>query len=496
MDLDTRRAPGLRAAARRADRARERADRGGAAGLSDAARAAAAGAVRRPHQGRGGSSRRWETATETLALVAERAAQRVPRALVRARRCRVVGLDLRVAFVNMRRAARALAAGQRPRRAPRAPSGPNLIEPLLGMAGTLAGVFASPLNGMLFGHRRRLARGPLVGEGARRRQLADGRAAGMTGCGLVAGVGFLGLPSAWSLFASARPAAASSSTSSARSPSSSSRCSALWEQVTRAARGGAQPAAAGAPARSATAWRRSLALLLGTLRRARHPRRSAPGADAHRDRGHDRAGARARRAHHVDRRRRRSTCCSTSSRAPTGAGAAEGGDGRRRGGAGGDRRRARPDLERARQGAPRPRGARRGRGGVVVDGHRAVHPRADDRPSDGRLRALVRRRAGAVAGAWGSRTVARPDGVLRLLGILLARARRAVRRRGCWAGSGCRRSRRSCRRRRACRRSCRSAPSSRCRDLLGPFVVRSARARCRCPRGARARTTPAERVRR
>src|SRR2546430_913415 len=90
----------------------------------------------------------WDSATETFALVVDRLRSAY---LVRwfGTSLPSVGLSLRVAFANMdelRRRWLAIGAG----RAVETPvSGPNLTEPLLGMTGTLVGIFATPLNAAL-----------------------------------------------------------------------------------------------------------------------------------------------------------------------------------------------------------------------------------------------------------------------------------------------------------------------------------------------------------
>ena len=88
-----------------------------------------------------------------------------------------VGIALKVGLVNMHELrARWMAVGG-PQAGATPPVGPNLTEPLLGAGGTLAGIFASPLNGILLTHRDRVARRHVVGEDARGRELADRRAA-------------------------------------------------------------------------------------------------------------------------------------------------------------------------------------------------------------------------------------------------------------------------------------------------------------------------------
>jgi hypothetical protein len=91
---------------------------------------------------------RWATVTETFSLVVDRLRSAY---LVRwfGTPLPSVGLELRVAFANMDELRRRwLAIGAD--RPPGTPAiGPNLTEPLLGMSGTLVGIFATPLNSML-----------------------------------------------------------------------------------------------------------------------------------------------------------------------------------------------------------------------------------------------------------------------------------------------------------------------------------------------------------
>ena len=92
--------------------------------------------------------RHWDEATERFALVADRLRSAY---LVHwfGTALPSVGVALRVGLVNMHELrARWLAIGA-PDAGATPPVGPNLTEPLLGAGGTLAGIFASPLNGIL-----------------------------------------------------------------------------------------------------------------------------------------------------------------------------------------------------------------------------------------------------------------------------------------------------------------------------------------------------------
>ena len=93
---------------------------------------------------------RWQEATETLTLVGARLRSAY---LVRwfGTPLPVAGLALRVAFANLADLrSRWLAIGGAGR-GPTPATGPNLMEPLLGMGGTLFGMLASPAYGMLIG---------------------------------------------------------------------------------------------------------------------------------------------------------------------------------------------------------------------------------------------------------------------------------------------------------------------------------------------------------
>ena len=92
--------------------------------------------------------RHWDEATERFALVVDRLRSAY---LVHwfGTALPSVGVALRVGLVNMHELrARWLAIGA-PDAGATPPVGPNLTEPLLGAGGTLAGIFASPLNGIL-----------------------------------------------------------------------------------------------------------------------------------------------------------------------------------------------------------------------------------------------------------------------------------------------------------------------------------------------------------
>ncbi len=92
--------------------------------------------------------RHWDEATERFSLVVDRLRSAY---LVHwfGSALPSVGLALEVGLVNMHELrARWLAIGA-PAAGAAPPVGPNLLEPLLGAGGTLAGIFASPLNGIL-----------------------------------------------------------------------------------------------------------------------------------------------------------------------------------------------------------------------------------------------------------------------------------------------------------------------------------------------------------
>lgn len=100
---------------------------------------------------------RWQAVTETFSRVLDRLRSAY---LVRwfGTPLPTAGLELKVALVNMeelRRRWNVIGAGRRPESPP---IGANLSEPLLGVGGTLVGIFASPLHGILLG----LALGSLV----------------------------------------------------------------------------------------------------------------------------------------------------------------------------------------------------------------------------------------------------------------------------------------------------------------------------------------------
>jgi hypothetical protein len=151
---------------------------------------------------------RWEAATETFSRVVDRLRSAY---LVRwfGTPLPTVGLALRVAFVNMDDLRRRWFAVGPGRGTAAPPIGPNLTEPLLGASGTLVGVFATPMYGLLLG----LALGTLF-ENAYVRVLAvvNWLTAGLLGSGVlgVAGVGggialLLGL-SAWAISGQGREA--------------------------------------------------------------------------------------------------------------------------------------------------------------------------------------------------------------------------------------------------------------------------------------------------
>jgi hypothetical protein len=103
------------------------------------------------------SVRSWSSLTDTFAAIVTRLRSAY---LVRwfGRQLPIQGLAMVVTIANMdelRRRYTAVGGGQR-REAPAA--GPNVMEPLLGMAGTFVGAVATPINSVLFG----LAAGALV----------------------------------------------------------------------------------------------------------------------------------------------------------------------------------------------------------------------------------------------------------------------------------------------------------------------------------------------
>jgi hypothetical protein len=99
---------------------------------------------------------RWQTAMETFTLVIDRLRSAYLVAWF-GTPLPTAGLQLKVAFANMdelRRRWIAIGAGRKET----PPAGPNLLEPLLGMGGTLTGVLASPMYSILLG----LALGSLI----------------------------------------------------------------------------------------------------------------------------------------------------------------------------------------------------------------------------------------------------------------------------------------------------------------------------------------------
>jgi hypothetical protein len=102
----------------------------------------------------------WDTATETFSLVVDRLRSAY---LVHwfGTTLPTVGVTLRVAFANMHELRRRWLAVGADRAGETPAIGPNLTEPLMGMGGTLAGIFASPLNSALLG----VALGALVRRG-------------------------------------------------------------------------------------------------------------------------------------------------------------------------------------------------------------------------------------------------------------------------------------------------------------------------------------------
>ena len=144
---------------------------------------------------------RWQAATETFSRVVDRLRSAY---LVRwfGTPLPTVGLELKVALVNMdelRQRWNAIGAG---RRTQTPAIGPNLTEPLLGAGGTLVGIFASPLHGILLG----LAAGSVIDRWyVQAYAVANWLTAGLLGTGafgLVGVVGGLGLLfglSAWAI---------------------------------------------------------------------------------------------------------------------------------------------------------------------------------------------------------------------------------------------------------------------------------------------------------
>jgi hypothetical protein len=131
---------------------------------------------------------RWQAVTETFSRVVDRLRSAY---LVRwfGTPLPTAGLELKVAFANMdelRKRWNAIGAG---RRTETPAIGPNLTEPLLGAGGTLVGIFASPLHGILLG----LAAGSLIDRWyVQAYAVANWLTAGLLGSGAFGLVGVLG----------------------------------------------------------------------------------------------------------------------------------------------------------------------------------------------------------------------------------------------------------------------------------------------------------------